>query len=39
MRPQPEKPSWVEALEESLLLVISLFALITWILTISLLGH
>jgi hypothetical protein len=34
-----EKPSWVEALEESLLLAISLFALITWIVTISLMAH
>jgi hypothetical protein len=33
------KPSWVEALEESLLLAIGLFSLITWIVTVSLLGH
>lgn len=39
MQPQSEKPSWVEALEESLLLAISLFALITWIVTVSVLGH
>ena len=39
MQPQSDKPSWVEALEESLLLAISLFALITWIVTISVLGH
>ena len=39
MQPQSEKPSWVEALEESLLLAISLFALITWIVTVGLLGH
>jgi hypothetical protein len=40
MQPKPsEKPSWVDALEESLLLAISLFALITWIVTISVLGH
>ena len=37
--PQSDKPSWVEALEESLLLAISLFSLITWIVTISVLGH
>ena len=34
-----EKPSWVDALEESLLLAIGLFTLITWILTIGLLAH
>ena len=33
------KPSWVEALEESLLLAIGLFSLITWIVMISILGH
>ena len=38
--PQPtEKPSWVDALEESLLLAIVLFSLITWIVMIGLLGH
>jgi hypothetical protein len=36
---QPDKPSWVDALEESLLLAISLFALITWVVTIGLLTH
>ncbi len=35
----PEKPSWVDALEESLLLAIGLFTLITWIVTIGLLAH
>jgi hypothetical protein len=35
----PDKPSWVEALEESLLLAIGLFSLITWIITIGLLAH
>jgi hypothetical protein len=35
----PEKPSWVEALEESLLLAIGLFTLITWIVMIGLLAH
>jgi hypothetical protein len=34
-----EKPSWVDALEESLLLAIGLFSLITWIIMIGLLGH
>ena len=34
-----EKPSWIEALEESLLLAIGLFSLITWIIMIGLLGH
>jgi hypothetical protein len=34
-----DKPSWVEALEESLLLAIVLFSLITWIVMIGLLAH
>lgn len=34
-----DKPSWVDALEESLLLAIVLFSLITWIVMIGLLGH
>jgi hypothetical protein len=34
-----QKPSWVDALEESLLLAIVLFSLITWIVMIGLLGH
>ena len=33
------KPTWVDALEESLLLAIGLFSLITWIVMIGLLGH
>ncbi len=33
------KPAWVDALEESLLLGIVLFSLITWIVMIGLLGH
>jgi hypothetical protein len=36
---QTDKPSWVDALEETLLLAISLFALITWIIMIALLTH
>jgi hypothetical protein len=35
----PEKHSWVDALEESLLLAIGLFTLITWIVMIGLLAH
>jgi hypothetical protein len=34
-----DKPSWVDALEESLLLAIGLFTLITWIAMIGLLAH
>jgi len=34
-----ERPSWVDALEESLLLAIVLFSLITWIVMIGVLGH
>jgi hypothetical protein len=34
-----DKPSWIEALEESLLLAIGLFSLITWIIMIGLMGH
>jgi hypothetical protein len=34
-----DKPTWIDALEESLLLAIGLFSLITWIITISLLAH
>ena len=33
------KPTWVDALEESLLLAIVLFSLITWIVMIGLMGH
>ncbi|MCA1645937.1 MAG: hypothetical protein LC797_10905 [Chloroflexi bacterium] len=40
MLPQAlEKPSWVDALEESLLLAIGLFSLITWIVMVGLLAH
>jgi hypothetical protein len=40
MDPQvTDKPGWVDALEESLLLAIGLFSLITWIVTVGLLGH
>jgi hypothetical protein len=34
-----DKPTWIDALEESLLLAIGLFSLITWIITVSLLAH
>jgi hypothetical protein len=34
-----EKPSWVDALEESLLLAIVLFSLITWIVMIGVFAH
>jgi hypothetical protein len=33
-----EKPSWVDALEESLLLAIVLFSLITWIVMLAVFG-
>jgi hypothetical protein len=36
---QTNKPTWVDALEESLLLAIGLFSLITWIVMVGLLGH
>ena len=36
---QMDKPTWINALEESLLLAIGLFSLITWIVIIGLLGH
>jgi len=35
----PEKPAWADALEESLLLAIGLFTLITWIVMIGLFAH
>jgi len=38
-RSAEERPTWVDALEESLLLAIVLFSLITWIVMIGLLGH
>jgi hypothetical protein len=34
-----EKPNWVDALEESLLLAIVLFSLITWIVMIGILSR
>lgn len=37
--PPTDKPTWVDALEESLLLAIGLFALITWVITVGLFGH
>lgn len=39
MEPHTDKPGWVDALEESLLLAIALFSLITWIVMIGMLGH
>jgi hypothetical protein len=39
MHQRTDKPSWIEALEESLLLAIGLFSLITWIIMIGLMGH
>ena len=39
MHEHTEKPNWVEALEESLLLAIVLFSLITWIVMIGLMAH
>jgi hypothetical protein len=39
MRQQTDKPGWVDALEESLLLAIVLLSLITWIVLLGLLGH
>jgi hypothetical protein len=38
-QPRDDKPSWVDALEESLLLAIGLFSLITWVVVIGLVGH
>jgi hypothetical protein len=35
----PNKPTWIDALEESLLLAIGLFSLITWIMTVALMAH
>ena len=34
-----EKPRWIDALEETLLLAIGLFSLITWIVMIGIFGH
>jgi hypothetical protein len=39
MQPQPDKPGWVDTLEESLLLAIVLFSLITWIVMVGVLSH
>jgi hypothetical protein len=39
MEPQTEKPGWVDTLEESLLLAIVLFSLITWIVMLGVLLH
>jgi hypothetical protein len=39
MNQSSDKPTWVDALEESLLLAIGLFSLITWIITVGLLAH
>ena len=39
MNQPTDKPNWIDALEESLLLAIGLFSLITWIITIGLLAH
>ncbi len=39
MNQTSEKPTWIDALEESLLLAIGLFSLITWIITIGLIAH
>jgi uncharacterized membrane protein YGL010W len=33
------KPAWIDALEESLLLAIGLFSLITWLITLGLRPH
>ena len=37
--PAADKPWWVDALEESLLLAIGLFALITWVVLIAVISH
>ena len=39
MQQHTDKPTWIDALEESLLLAIVLFSLITWIVMIGLMGH
>lgn len=39
MQQHPNKPNWVDALEESLLLAIVLFSLITWIVMIGVMAH
>jgi hypothetical protein len=35
MEPSTDRPSWIDALEESLLLAIGLFSLITWIIMVG----
>lgn len=35
----PDKPTWVDALEGSLLVAIGLFTLITWIVMIGVMVH
>jgi hypothetical protein len=37
--PSAEKPGWIHALEESLLLPSGLFALVTWIVTIAIVSN
>jgi hypothetical protein len=41
MRPNIDKPkpTWIDALEQSLLLAIMLFSLITWMLMIAVFAH
>jgi hypothetical protein len=40
MRSRPsEKPNWIEPLEETLLLAISLFILLTWIAMLGVFTH
>jgi hypothetical protein len=39
MQQHTDKPTWIDALEESLLLAIVLFSLITWIVMIGFMGH
>jgi hypothetical protein len=39
MNQSSDKPTWIDALEESLLLAIGLFSLITWIITVGLVAH
>jgi hypothetical protein len=36
---QRDKPNWIDALEESLLLAIVMFSLITWIVMIGILNR
>jgi len=39
MKHKLDKPNWIDALEETLLLAISIFALITWIVSMAVLTH